>query len=132
MGDSSAKRILIVEHDELTTETYARMLRLEGYEVRIALHAEDGLRDVESNQPDAILADFRMPDIDGLGFLRRLRTRKENQNTPVAIITGDYFLDELIPVQLRELGATIRYKPLWLDDLGKLVRELVGDIDPAT
>jgi two-component system OmpR family response regulator len=132
MTDSPAKRILIVEHDELTTATYAQMLRLEGYEVRIALSAEDGLRAVESNEPDAILADLRMPGIDGLGFLKRLRARNENRNTPVAIITGDYLLDDRIPVQLRELGATIRFKPLWLDDLASLVRELVGDIHTAT
>jgi DNA-binding response OmpR family regulator len=125
---STDQHVLIVEHDELTTATYARMLRLEGYQVHTALSAEDGLRDIESQHPDAIIVDFRMPGIDGLEFLRRLRARDATRTTPVAIVTGDYFLDDTIPTQLRELGAEIRFKPLWLEDLGTLVRDL---LDPT-
>jgi DNA-binding response OmpR family regulator len=125
---STDQHILIVEHDELTTATYARMLRLEGYQVHTALSAEDGLRDIESRHPDAIIVDFRMPGIDGLEFLRRLRARGATRTTPVAIVTGDYFLDDTIPTQLRELGAEIRFKPLWLEDLSALVRDL---LDPT-
>jgi two-component system, OmpR family, response regulator MprA len=119
------QHVLIVEHDELTTATYARMLRLEGYQVHTALSAEDGLRDLESRHADAIIADFRMPGINGLEFLRRLRARDDTRSTPVAIVTGDYFLDDTIPAELRGLGAEIRFKPLWLEDLANLVRGLL-------
>jgi CheY-like chemotaxis protein len=66
---STDQHILIVEHDEGTIATYARMLRLEGYQIQTALSAEDGLREVEASHPDAIIMDFRMPGIDGLEFL---------------------------------------------------------------
>jgi two-component system response regulator PrrA len=122
---SADQHILIVEHDELTTATYARMLRLEGYQVWTAVSAEDGLRAVESSHPDAIIVDFRMPGIDGLEFLRRLRARSDTRRTPVAIVTGDYFLDDTIPAELRELGAEVRFKPLWLEDLATLVHGLL-------
>jgi DNA-binding response OmpR family regulator len=122
---STDKNILIVEHDEFTTATYARMLRLEGYQVRTAFSAEDGLLEVESTRPDAIIVDFRMPGMDGLEFLRRLRARDDTRSTPVAIVTGDYFLDDTIPAQLRELGAMVRFKPLWLEDLAPLVHGLL-------
>jgi hypothetical protein len=64
------------------SKTYARMLRLEGDEVRTALSAEVGLRDSETNRPDAIVVDLRMPNIDGLEFLRRLRGRSETRHIP--------------------------------------------------
>ena len=59
--------ILIVDDDEGVTQTFARMLRLEGYQVRTAISAETGLREAEQNRPDAIILDLRMPLVDGLG-----------------------------------------------------------------
>ena len=124
---STHKRILIVEHDEAMTATYARMLSLEGYDVRTALSSAAGLREIESNPPDAIIADLHMPDIDGLEFLRRVRVGKHTRHTPVAIVTGDYFVDDTIAAQFRELGAEVRFKPLWLEELVTLVQGLLTD-----
>jgi DNA-binding response OmpR family regulator len=101
------------------------MLRLEGYDVRTAMNAEMGLREAEQSHPDAIILDLRMPLVDGLGFLRRLRAHAAQRNTPVAIVTGDYFLGDTIAAQLRELRAEVRLKPLWLEDLADLVRRLL-------
>src|SRR5256885_17157885 len=72
MPESSGSKILIVDDDEGVTQTFARMLRLEGYQVRTAVSAETGLREAEDSRPDAIILDLRMPLVDGLGFLRRL------------------------------------------------------------
>jgi two-component system OmpR family response regulator len=101
------------------------MLRLEGYQVRTAVSAEKGLQEAEQSHPDAIILDLRMPLVDGLGFLRRLRARHEHHTTPVAIVTGDYFLDDAVSTELRELGAELRFKPLWLEDLVGLARNLL-------
>jgi CheY-like chemotaxis protein len=76
--------------------------------------------------PNAIILDLRMPITDGLGFLRRLRADTEQRGTPVAIVTGDYFLEDSVSAELRELGAELRFKPLWLDDLLGLTRDLLG------
>ena len=118
-------KILIVDDDEGVTQTFARMLRLEGYQVRTAVTAETGLREAQANQPDAIILDLRMPLVDGLGFLRALRSHVNQQKTPVAIVTGDYFLDDAVSAELRELGAELRFKPLWLEDLVGLARNLL-------
>jgi CheY-like chemotaxis protein len=122
--------ILLVEHNQGTIDVFARLLRLEGYTVCRAVTGESALRDLEVGRPQAIISDFRLPDIDGLEFLRRLRANAHHSLTPVAIMTGDYFLDETVQSQLRQLGATIRFKPLWLDDLLDLARELVGRTRP--
>ncbi len=117
--------ILIVDDDEGVTQTFARMLRLEGFEVRTAINAEIGLREAEEAHPDAIILDLRMPLVDGLGFLRRLRALDDQRGTPVAIVTGDYFLDESVSAELQDLGAELRFKPLWLEDLVGLARMLL-------
>jgi DNA-binding response OmpR family regulator len=125
MAERSAAKILIVDDDEGVTQTFARMLRLEGFQVRTAVSAETGLQEAETSRPDAIILDLRMPLIDGLGFLRRLREREEQRTTPVAIVTGDYFLDEAVSTELNALGAEVRFKPLWLEDLVGLARNLL-------
>src|SRR5512138_3015059 len=125
MADRSTSKILIVDDDEGVTQTFARMLRLEGYQVRTAINAETGLQEAWDCHPDAIILDLRMPLVDGLGFLRQLRSHDEQRLVPVAIVTGDYFLDDAVSTELRELGAELRFKPLWLEDLVGLARNLL-------
>ena len=120
-----ASTILIVDDDEGVTQTFARMLKLEGFQVRTAINAESGLKVANESQPNAIILDLRMPLVDGLGFLRRLRSLDDQRSTPVAIVTGDYFLEDEISDELRTLGAELRFKPLWLEDLVGLARNLL-------
>ena len=119
--------ILIVDDDEGVTQTFALMLTLEGFQVRTAFNAESGLRAANEAHPNAIILDLRMPLVDGLGFLRQLRSQASQRvaPTPVAIVTGDYFLDDAVASELRQLGAELRFKPLWLEDLVGLARNLL-------
>ena len=126
VADRATATILIVDDDEGVTQTFARMLRLEGYEVYTAMNAEMGLREAETTLPDAIILDLRMPLMDGLGFLRRLRSIAQHRDVPVAIVTGDYFLDDEVSAELRQLGAELKFKPLWLEDLVGLARTLLS------
>lgn len=119
-------KVLIIDDDAAVTQTFAQMLRLEGHVVRTALDAESGLREARTEAPDAIIVDLRMPLINGLGFLYRLRAEGRYQDTPVAIVTGDYCLDDSITRELDELGAQLRFKPLWLEDLVDLTRSLLA------
>jgi two-component system response regulator AtoC len=119
--------ILIVDDEPGVTLTLARMLRLEGYDVLTALTADAGLRKVELIRPDAVLVDLRMPLVDGLAFLRLLRAHEVHRLTPVAIVTGDYFLGEAERSELRALDAVVYYKPLWIDDLLRITRRLIGN-----
>jgi DNA-binding response OmpR family regulator len=119
--------LLIVDDDEAVTQTFARMLMLEGHDVRTANSAEDGLRKAATSKLDAIILDMRMPLINGLGFLYRLRAREGDRHTPVVIVTGDYALEDDVAAELRFLGAEVRFKPLWLEDLVELARTLLRD-----
>jgi CheY-like chemotaxis protein len=118
--------ILVIDDDEGVRQIFARMLQLEGYRVRTAINAESGLWAVVESAPDAIILDLRMPLVDGLEFLRRLRSRPAHRAMPVAIVTGDYFIEDRVSAELRGLDATVTYKPLWLEDLISLTRTLLS------
>jgi two-component system, OmpR family, response regulator PrrA len=123
--ETLATSILIVDDDEGVTQTFARMLTLEGYDVKTAFNAKKGLELAHERLPDAIILDLRMPLVDGLGFLRQFRAIDVRRSIPVAIVTGDYFLDDAVARELRDLGAELRFKPLWLEDLVGLARNLL-------
>jgi CheY-like chemotaxis protein len=121
-----AARVLIVDDDVSVTDTFSRMLRLEGYEVWAALSADEGLGLAQAHHPNAVILDLRMPLTSGLQFLRAIRAIPGLTNTPVAIVTGDYYLDDAQSNEIRSLGAELRYKPLWLEELVTLARDLVN------
>ena len=125
MAADATPRLLIVDDDMSTTETFAQILTMEGYDVRTAATAESGLREVETLHPDAIILDLRMPFINGLGLLYRLRAAEPDRQTPVVIVTGDQCLDDAVIRELHDLGATVKFKPLWLEDLVDVARSLV-------
>jgi PleD family two-component response regulator len=117
--------ILVIDDDRMVTETFATALHREGFNVRTAMNAETGLREANSSHADAIILDLRMPLINGLGFLYRLRTSDAHRNTPVAIVTGAV-VDDSTQAELTELGAELRFKPLWLEDVVELAHQLVS------
>jgi CheY-like chemotaxis protein len=117
--------VLIVDDNASVIDTLARMLRLDGYDVLTAVDAEEAWRQVTTTRTDAILLDLRMPLVDGVMFLRRLRAQESGRHTPVAIITGDYFIDDSLAHELRDLDAVVRFKPLWLEDVVTLVDRLL-------
>ncbi len=118
--------ILIVDDDEGVTQTFARMLRLEGFEVLTAANAEAGLQLARQRRPDAIMLDLRMPLINGLGFLYRLRNDDNHRRTPVAIVTGDFLLDDEIAGEIADLDAEVRFKPLWHEEIVDLAKHLIS------
>lgn len=107
------------------------MLRLEGYQVWAALSADEGLSLAQTHRPHAVILDLRMPLISGLQFLRAVRAIPSLTHTPVAIVTGDYYLDDAHAAEIAALGAELRYKPLWLEELVTLARQLLSRHAPA-
>src|SRR5712691_2891933 len=83
-----AARFLIVDDDEGVRELFTRLLRFEGYAVRAVATAGAALEAVAEWRPDAILLDYFMPLVNGVGFLYRLRADESASRTPVAVITG--------------------------------------------
>jgi len=120
-----AARVLIVDDDVSVTELFSRMLRLEGFEVWAAHSADEGLSLAQAHHPHAVILDLRMPLTSGLQVLRALRAIPGLTQIPITIVTGDYYLDESQASEIRSLGADVRFKPLWLDELVTLARDML-------
>ena len=118
-------RVLIVDDDVSVTELFARMLRLEGFEVWAAHSADEGLTLARTHRPHAVILDIRTPLTSGIQILRALRAIPGMQQTPVTIVTGDYYLTESQTQQIQLLGAEVRFKPLWLEELVTLARDML-------
>jgi two-component system response regulator MprA len=118
--------ILVIDDNPATRETFRRMLEGEGYTVRVAGTVVDGLAAAAQECPAGILLDLHMPITDGLECLRQLRASKQWATVPVAILTGDYFLEESIADELGAFGVAVYFKPVWDDDLRRIVEQLLA------
>ena len=110
------RTILIIDDNVNLVLGFARLLRNAAYSVHTAYTAEDGLNSALLHRPDAIVVDFRMPLINGVGFLYRLREVPEHRHTPVMIVTGVTVSDEQ-QSEFRELNAIVKLKPIAVKDL---------------
>ncbi|MFN3326371.1 MAG: sigma-54-dependent transcriptional regulator [Bryobacteraceae bacterium] len=80
-------RLLVVEDERTALQALAALLEDEGYEVLCASRGEEGFRTAIENEPDLILLDVRLPDVDGLTVLERLRSAY--CDSTVIIMTAD-------------------------------------------
>ena len=64
------------------------------------------------NSPDKIILELRMPILSALQFLEHLRETPALWHTPVAIVTGDYFVDDGTTSKIEALGASVLFKPI--------------------
>ena len=67
----------------------------EGYDLLTADSAEHGLRLADQHQPDIIIVDINMPDMDGYEVLRRLRAQDKFKTTPIIALTASAMTDEI-------------------------------------
>lgn len=85
----TAKRILVIDDDDDIREVAQLTLETMGaWEVLTASSGSEGLAQAEAEQPDAILLDVMMPDMDGLTTFHQLQTNPATQPIPVILLTA--------------------------------------------
>ncbi|MGZ5513838.1 MAG: sigma-54-dependent transcriptional regulator [Candidatus Aminicenantales bacterium] len=108
------RSILIVEDDPLVRKTLASQLAKKGFDVTAAETGEGGVTAFAESAPDLVLLDVRLPDIDGLEVLRRIRER--NRRAVILVMTA--FDDMKTTVEAIKLGAfEYLVKPLNMTEL---------------
>lgn len=80
--------ILIVDDDQVSRKTLSRLLEREGYRVAVAERGQEGLTLAVALQPDVILTDVVMPDMDGYELCRRIRAHDQLSDLPVIMLTS--------------------------------------------
>ncbi len=96
-------RVLFVEDDPSVAQMYKLKLELDGYSVTVAPDGEEALRLATEAPPDIVFLDIRLPKMDGLAVLERLREGEGTRHVPVVILSN-YSERELVEKGLK-LGA---------------------------
>ncbi len=92
-----ADKILVADDEQEIRDLLDHFLKDKGYEVILASDGEQALQLAETENPQAIILDVRMPGLDGLEVCKRLKEKEETRFIPVIFITGfeDNKLDAL-------------------------------------
>jgi CheY-like chemotaxis protein/MinD-like ATPase involved in chromosome partitioning or flagellar assembly len=91
-----AEKILIVDDDLDTLRLVGLMLQRQGYQISAATNGQQGLEKAFEEDPDLILLDVMMPDMDGYEVTRRLRQNPSTSETPVLMFTAKSQLDDKV------------------------------------
>ncbi len=102
--DIKTKRILFIDDETHVRQIVKACLEsLGGWNVLLAASGQEGLSKAVSEQPDAILLDLMMPEMDGLVLLKKLQANSVTQSIPVVFLTARKSLTE--PQKFQELGV---------------------------
>lgn len=93
--------ILVVDDESDVRDLLSKFLTRRGYKVQTAADGEAAIEAIRESRPDIVLLDIRLPKIDGLSVLQRLRDESDD----VAIITMSGSADEDTARKSLELGA---------------------------
>jgi PAS domain S-box-containing protein len=85
----STSRILIVDDEELIVKLLARSLRSDGYETLSAYSGQQGLEVFRTESPDIVITDIKMPGMDGLELLRKIKEIDPEKEVIIATGHGD-------------------------------------------
>lgn len=81
-------RILIIEDDSILLSMYQKLLTNHGYEVSTAMDGDVGLKAALDGHPDLILLDIRMPRMNGMDVLHKLRFDQWGKSVNIIILTN--------------------------------------------
>jgi two-component system response regulator MprA len=115
-------KVMVVDDDAAVRNSLDRALRLNGYEVSLAVDGVDALNRVATEPPDAMVLDVLMPNMDGLEVCRRLRGIGDR--TPVLILTAQDGVSERV-AGLDAGADDYLPKPFALDELLARLRALL-------
>jgi CheY-like chemotaxis protein len=102
--DPDGPLVLVIDDNAAFATLVATILESIGCQVERAASGAEGLRKVASRPPALILLDLHMPEMDGIGVLKRLRGRRPFDKIPVIVLTARQAIDDVTAAC--RLGAT--------------------------
>ena len=118
-------RILVVDDEPEFCHMLAKVLTEMGHEVSTASSGRQALANIRENPPDILFLDIKMPQMTGLECLRRIGKIKRK---PVVVVMTGYGGIQSARQAMRLGAHEYICKPFDLDELKRLVNELVGEL----
>lgn len=115
-----ASKILIVDDEPFNLDLLEQELTDQGYVIKRANDGSEALKEVESFQPDLILLDYMMPDLNGIEVLKDIRQR--GNDVPVVMITAYGTIERAVEA-MKEGAYDFVTKPFELDHIALIVRK---------
>jgi len=123
-----AKKILVIDDEEIIIKSLSKLLEKEGYEVFVAKNGQDAIIMVEEGDFDLILADIRMPGMNGVETVEHIykeMSSKQKRKIPAIFITG--YADEMIEKKTKILNpAAYIHKPFNIGELLSNIKKVIG------
>lgn len=121
-------KILVIDDDEAVNELVKINLELSGYKVFSAKDGVSGFAVAKQEQPDLIILDVMMPDVDGYTVAKRIRENKEIKDTPIIMLTALGMLED--KVKGFDIGVDdYLVKPFEIEELKVRIRALLKRTD---
>lgn len=118
------KRILIIDDTLHLLEEISDILRMEGYEVFTAYDAYDGMRKISTTNPNLIITDLLMPEMDGYELISKIRSIDKHQFTPIIVLSAQAARENI--ERAKELKADMYLrKPCTADELLSSIEKLL-------
>lgn len=126
MAKKAGNPVILVIEDYADSRTLlSSLLRAKGYKVVEARDGKEGVLQANRITPDLILMDLAMPEMDGLGATRQLRTRQALSRTPIFAITA-YGTAEVQDDAIAAGCAAVFLKPLDIEKLLGKIKATLG------
>lgn len=118
------KQILIVDDDPDSLDMLSFILTSEGFSIITAGDGLEALDIIKSVQPDLIITDVNMPNLDGIELTKRLREQFQSTSLPIVVVSA---LEREVVLEAINAGANeAMQKPMQLDSLLTLVKQILS------
>jgi CheY-like chemotaxis protein len=123
--------LLLVDGDVKSLRVLEVSLKKAGFNVTTAVNGQDAIEKVETSQPDLIISDIKMPEMDGFAFCRRLKQNGDWAQIPFIFLTGESSVEDKI--RGLELGVEdYLTKPIYIKEILTRVRILLQKRERAS
>lgn len=123
------KKILVVEDENFIRENLIELLEIEGFEAVGAQNGKIGVEMAQEYQPDLILCDVMMPDVDGYAVLTALREDAATANIPFMFLTASADRNNI--QKIKEMGMDdYILKPFHVDKFLAAIAQRMGNSPP--
>jgi DNA-binding response OmpR family regulator len=124
-----APKVVVCDDEPHICKLLSEHLNNIGYKVRVAKDGQECLNELARDMPDAMILDLKMPRMNGIEVIRKLR--KLNSAMPILVLSG--FHDLSREVEAKELSIGVfTTKPFHVSEVAKLLEKTLLDIKDAT